>query len=75
MSLKDSLKKMNEQENINLKRELVKELTKIKNLNKKNKKCVICFKAAKYLLKGTNNYYCKDCALENFSDLKHLKKI
>ncbi|MEM4711118.1 MAG: hypothetical protein QXL18_04165 [Candidatus Woesearchaeota archaeon] len=75
MSLKDSLKKLNEQEKINLKREIKKELTKIKNENKKNKKCIICFEDAKYSLKGTNNYYCKDCALENFSDLKLLKKI
>ena len=33
------------------------------------KKCVVCENEAKYKIKDTSDYYCLDCAQENFSDL------
>ncbi len=39
------------------------------------KKCIICGKEAKYQIKGTNNYYCEECAKELFSDLSVLIPI
>lgn len=39
------------------------------------KRCVICGEPAKYSIKDTNDYYCKDCADENFSDLSVLSVI
>ena len=39
------------------------------------KKCIICGKEAKFYIKGTNDYYCEECAQENFSDLSLLVSI
>ena len=39
------------------------------------KKCIICGKEAKYLIKGTSDYYCDECAEENFADLSLLQKV
>ena len=40
------------------------------------KTCCICgSKKAKYLIKGTNTFYCKECAKENFGDLDCLQTI
>ena len=39
------------------------------------KQCIICGKEAKYLIKGTNNYYCEECAEELFGDIEYLQKI
>lgn len=75
MGLRESLKELQEKEKLNVKREVKKELTKIKKETKKGKKCIICDDNARYVLKGTNDSYCKDCALEHFSDLGYLKKI
>lgn len=72
MSLKDSLKELEIKEKLSLKREVKKELTKIKKEKKHN--CVLCGGEARYLLKGTSEYYCKECAAENFY-LENLKKI
>ncbi len=36
------------------------------------KKCIICGKEAEYCVKDSNEYYCKECALENFGDLSYL---
>ena len=33
------------------------------------KKCIICNGEAAYMIKGTADYYCADCAQENFADL------
>ena len=33
------------------------------------KKCIICNGPASYMIKGTADYYCQDCAQENFADL------
>ncbi|MGV8150686.1 MAG: hypothetical protein ACP5NV_03090 [Candidatus Woesearchaeota archaeon] len=75
MGLKESLKELQKKEKLNVKREVKKELTKIKKETQKDKKCTICQGVAKYFLKGTNHSYCKNCALENFSDLEYLQKI
>lgn len=75
MGLRESLKELQETERLSVKREVKKELTKIKKEIKKDKKCIICDDNAKYILKGTHNAYCKECALEHFSDLEYLKKI
>ena len=39
------------------------------------KKCVICNNSAEYSIKGTNDFYCVECAKEHFSDLGLLEKI
>ncbi len=39
------------------------------------KKCTICGHDAKYAIKGTSDYYCEDCADENFADINLLEKI
>ena len=39
-----------------------------------NKKCTICQKPAEYFIKGTEDGYCKDCALDYFADLSYLEK-
>lgn len=78
MGLKESLKKLQEAElrdkNLSLKREVKKELTKLKNEKILEKKCTICGDNANYSIKGSSDWYCKDCAIEYFGDVKHLKK-
>ena len=39
------------------------------------KKCIICDKEAIYKIKDTPDYYCQECAEENFSDLDLLIKV
>jgi len=39
------------------------------------KKCIICGQEAIYLVKGTNNSYCSDCATDCFSDLSFLQQV
>ena len=79
MGLKESLKRLVEQERadkkLSLKREVKKELTKIKNEKILDKKCMMCGSTARYSIKGSNDWYCKDCAVEYFGDVKSLKKI
>ncbi len=78
MGLKESLKKLQEQEKLDkrlsLKREVKKELTKLKNEKILSKKCTMCGDDAKYSIKGSSDWYCKDCAVEYFGDVKSLKK-
>lgn len=33
------------------------------------KKCIICSQEATHKIKDTSDYYCEECAIENFSDL------
>ena len=40
-----------------------------------DKKCIICNKPAEYQIKGTSDFYCRECAEELFNDLKMLIKI
>lgn len=78
--LKNALKKLSEMENIDIKSEVLKEYKKIEKSSRKDsihkkKKCCECNSAnARYFLKGSIDGYCKECALENFSDLKHLER-
>ena len=39
------------------------------------KKCVICEDPAEYSVKGTNDFYCLNCAEDHFGDLGMLQKI
>ncbi|PIN76905.1 hypothetical protein COV17_00450 [Candidatus Woesearchaeota archaeon CG10_big_fil_rev_8_21_14_0_10_36_11] len=39
------------------------------------KKCVVCNENAEFKIKDTSDYYCKDCAEENFSDVSMLIKV
>ena len=39
------------------------------------KKCIICDDPAQYAIKSTKDYYCKDCASEQFGDLSYLISI
>ncbi|MFH2027505.1 MAG: hypothetical protein ABIJ08_00050 [Nanoarchaeota archaeon] len=39
------------------------------------KKCIICGEAAEFNIKDTSDYYCPDCALENFGDISYLQKV
>ncbi len=39
------------------------------------KKCVLCSNPAVFAVKDTSEYYCEDCALENFADVGSLSRI
>ncbi|MBI4990483.1 hypothetical protein HZB96_00125 [Candidatus Gottesmanbacteria bacterium] len=36
------------------------------------KKCLICEEEAQYAIKNTKDYYCKECAEEQFGDITYL---
>jgi hypothetical protein len=36
------------------------------------KKCIICEEPAQFKIKDTTDFYCPDCAQENFADLSML---
>ena len=78
MGLKESLRKLQEDEvrdrELSLKHEVEKELTKLQTVKIHSRKCVACGEMATYSVKGSNDWYCKDCAIEYFGDLKSLKK-
>jgi hypothetical protein len=39
------------------------------------KKCIICGKEAAYNIKDTSEYYCGECAEEQFDDVSVLVKV
>ncbi|MFA6461932.1 MAG: hypothetical protein WCV90_06720 [Candidatus Woesearchaeota archaeon] len=39
------------------------------------KRCIICNKQAKYRVKDTPEYYCEECAEENFGDITLLIEV
>lgn len=39
------------------------------------KKCMICGEEAKFVIKDSSDYYCDECARENFSDLSVLVNV
>ncbi len=39
------------------------------------KKCIVCDAEANYKIKDTSDYYCQECAQENFADLSLLVKV
>ena len=40
-----------------------------------SKKCMICGSDAAFHIKDSSEYYCEDCAQENFSDLQLLEPL
>ena len=40
-----------------------------------NKKCIICGESASLMIKDTNDYYCEDCAVDNFDDISSLVRV
>ena len=39
------------------------------------KKCIVCNDEAQFKIKDTSDYYCQQCAEENFNDLALLIKV
>jgi hypothetical protein len=39
------------------------------------KKCIVCNEVATYKIKDTSDYYCQECAEENFSGVDLLIKV
>lgn len=39
------------------------------------KKCIVCGEEARYAIKDTSDYYCEDCAHENFADVAMLLRV
>lgn len=39
------------------------------------KKCIICSAEATYKIRDTADYYCDECAADNFSDVSFLEKV
>lgn len=39
------------------------------------KKCIVCDADAEYRIKDTSDYYCQECAQENFADISILMKV
>lgn len=39
---------------------------------KMKRKCLICEEEAQYAIKDTMDYYCKECATEQFGDISYL---
>ena len=40
-----------------------------------SKRCLICEQEAKYAIKDTKDYYCEECAQDQFGDISYLVKI
>ena len=38
-------------------------------------KCIVCEEPAAYCIRRTSDFYCYDCAVENFSDIEGLEKL
>jgi ribosomal protein L37AE/L43A len=75
MGLKESLKKLQENEGLSVKREVKKELTKIKKEKSKEKRCTMCNNTGQYHIKASSDYYCRECAKEYFGNLSYLEKV
>ena len=39
------------------------------------KKCIVCNEVAEYKIKDTPDFYCHECATENFADLSLLLRL
>ncbi|MFH1641993.1 MAG: hypothetical protein ABIC04_03770 [Nanoarchaeota archaeon] len=39
------------------------------------KKCIICDKEATLCIKDTSDYYCVECAQDQFADISYLQKM
>jgi hypothetical protein len=40
-----------------------------------SKRCLICEQEATYAIKNTKDYYCKECAQDQFGDISYLVSI
>ncbi len=40
-----------------------------------SKKCLICEQEAKYGIKSTKDYYCEECAQDQFGDISYLVSV
>ena len=40
-----------------------------------SKRCLICEQQAKYAIKSTKDYYCEECAQDQFGDISYLVSI
>lgn len=74
MGLKESLNELKEKEKLSVKREVRKEFTKIKKEKSRERKCVMCQDKGIYHVKGSNDFYCRECAKEYFGNLTYLEK-
>ena len=74
MGLRESLAELKARENLNVKREVKKALTQLKNAKIREKKCILCSAPASYAIKGSHDWYCKQCAIDCFGDVKYLQK-
>jgi hypothetical protein len=74
MGLKESLRELQKNEKLSVRKEVKKELTRIKKTQKKT--CTNCREQdAHYFIKGSLEGYCKDCAQELFGGLGHLERV
>ncbi|HLD88625.1 MAG TPA: hypothetical protein VI894_00310 [Candidatus Nanoarchaeia archaeon] len=39
------------------------------------KKCIVCGESASFGIKDSSDYYCEECAHENFADVELLEKV
>ena len=39
------------------------------------KKCIICEKDAEFNVKDSSEFYCQECAEDNFADMSYLEKV
>ena len=39
------------------------------------KRCIVCGDPAKFSIRGTSDYYCPECAEENFADVGVLEEV
>lgn len=39
------------------------------------KRCIICGEEAQFRIKDSSEFYCQECAEENFADLSVLQKV
>lgn len=39
------------------------------------KRCMVCSQPAEFKIKDTSDYYCRECAEENFADLSMLVNV
>ncbi len=43
--------------------------------NTNAKKCIICGEESSYRIKDNADFYCEECATDNFGDISYLEKI
>jgi hypothetical protein len=46
-----------------------------RNITDMPKRCIICGKEARFMVKDSSDFYCEECALEQFGELSLLVKV